>query len=69
MLAPSTCLSRALAPVKGRYFSDNKKTARSLHRLRAIFLLSLKYLPFTGVKRSFNISPCGIHIMLQKSGD
>ncbi len=24
--------------------------ARSLHRLRAVFLLSLKYLPFTGVK-------------------
>ena len=24
------------------------------------FLLSLKYLPFTGIKRSFNISPCGI---------
>ena len=30
-----TNIKKRLTPVKGRYFSDNKKTARSLHRLRA----------------------------------
>ena len=34
--------------------------ARSLHRLRAVFLLSLKYLPFTGVKRFLILVTDGI---------
>ena len=28
-------IKKRLTPVKGRYFSDNKETARNLHRLRA----------------------------------
>ena len=35
-----TNIKKHLTPVKGRYFSDNKKTARSLHRLRAATLTS-----------------------------
>ena len=33
--ATGTNIKKHLTPVKGRYFSDNKETARSLHRLRA----------------------------------